>query len=283
MKKIVVFTMLFCLLFTSFSFCLNLNTTTNYLNKLQLDEWGILALCANSNNIKNKSLEKVESSIITTDYEAYIMGALSLKKDVSEYTKKIAAAQQKDGKFADYINRKGDQLINSHVWAIISLYASDHETYDKNKALAWLKKQQNKDGGFSVFCGSTFSDPDLTAMSIIAYNILGLDANSPEIKRAFTFIEKNLQQRESCETLSWYILARKKMNLSIPTSFHKKLLSYKLKDGSFKHLKESKKGNYIATWHGLLALSDYQNETSIFVKLHNESKQRHNQKLAKCS
>lgn len=278
MKKAILLVMLFCLLFTSFSFALDLNTTVNYLARQELDAWGILALYSNSSSIENQSLEEVNSSTIMTDYESYIMGAIPLGLDVSEYAVQIAAAQQENGKFADLIHTGGNYLVNSHIWGIISLYVSDHETYNKEQALAWLKSQQNKDGGFPVFSGLTVSDPDLTAMGIVAYHILGLDENSPEIQKAFAFIEESLQKQESCETLSWYILAKEKMGLSIPESFYKKLLSYQLKDGSFKHLKESKNGSYIATWHALLALSDYQNEISIFDKLHNESKQRHEQK-----
>ncbi|HHY90286.1 MAG TPA: hypothetical protein GX503_01345 [Clostridiales bacterium] len=278
MKKIVAFIMLLCLLFTNFSFALDLNATVHYLAKQELDAWGILALYSNSSNIENRSLEKINSSKITTDYESYIMGAISLGLDVSEYAAQITAAQQENGKFADLIHAEGNDLVNSHIWGIISLYVSDHETYNKELALAWLKSQQNEDGGFPVFTGLTVSDPDLTAMGIVAYHILGLDENSPEIQKAFAFIEKSLQKQESCETLSWYILAKKKLGLPVSESLYKNLLSYQLNDGSFKHLKESKNGNYIATWHALLALSDCQNEISIFDQLHNKSKQRHEQK-----
>ena len=71
MKKAILLVMLFCLLFTSFSFALDLNTTVNYLARQELDAWGILALYSNSSSIENQSLEEV--FLIMTDYESYIM------------------------------------------------------------------------------------------------------------------------------------------------------------------------------------------------------------------
>ncbi|MCT4604663.1 MAG: hypothetical protein N4A64_00955 [Marinisporobacter sp.] len=272
MRKIIALALMVFMLFTSFSFALDVNHTAKYLEKKKLDEWGILALYSYGKDVKNKPLEKVDQSIVTTDYEAYMMGAIPKGKDVSDYAQKIIKTQRKTGKFADCIDGTGQDLINAHVWGVISLYAANKENYDKEKALKWLKENQNEDGGFSVFVGAPNSDIDLTSMGLIAYSILGFNKEHEEVKKAIMFIEKNIDKKESCEGLAYYILARTKLGMEVEKKLYDRLLKYQLRDGSFKHLKRSSKGNYMASWHGLLAVKDYKDQSSIFTRLHDFSK-----------
>ncbi len=272
MKKVVSLTIVFVMLFTSLSFALDLDPTVKYLKDQNPDGWGILALYANGIDIEDEKLEDIDSSKVTTDYEAYIMGAIPLDKDLCKYAESIENAQRYNGKFADYIDGSGEDLVNAHIWGIISLYAAGEESYNKNKALEWLKENQNPDGGFPVFTGDEISDIDLTAMAIVAYDILGLETNSTEVKEALNFIEKNISRRESCEAISWYIMSRVKLGLDVDSDLYDRLQDYKLEDGGYKHLKMSSRPNYMATWHGLLAEHDYKTKTSILTKLHNQNK-----------
>ncbi|MBF8982540.1 hypothetical protein IZY60_03210 [Lutibacter sp. B2] len=278
MRKITALTIAFIMIFTSFAFAVDSNTTAKYLEKKKLDEWGILALYSSGKDVKNKILKKVDDSQVTTDYEAYLMGAVPMGKDVCDYAEKIIKSQRQNGKFADYIDGTEDELINAQIWGIISLYTANKENYDKKKALSWLKENQNEDGGFSVFTGTKYSDVDLTAMGLIAYSVLGLNQNSEEVKTSLSFIEKNIDKKESCESVAYYILAKKKLGMKIDKSLYNKLLKYQLRDGSFKHLKRGSKGNYMATWHGLLAMTDYKNECSIFTRLHDMNKAKDEKK-----
>lgn len=278
MRKITALTIAFIMIFTSFAFALDSNATAKYLEKKEVDEWGILALYSSGKDVKNKTLKRVDDSQVTTDYEAYMMGAVPMGKDVSDYAEKLIKSQRENGKFADYIDGTGEDLINAQIWGIISLYTANKENYDKKKALTWLKENQNEDGGFSVFTGMEYSDVDLTAMGLIAYSVLGLDQNSEEVKTGFTFIEKNIDKKESCESVAYYILARKKLGMDIDKSLYNKLLKYQLRDGSFKHLKRGSKGNYMATWHGLLAMTDYKNKSSVFTRLHDMNKAKDEKK-----
>ncbi len=269
MKRIISLTIAIMMIFTSFSFALDVSSTSKYLEKQKLDEWGILALYSSGKDVSKKSLSSVDSKKVITDYEKYILGSRAIGKDVSSYVQKIIKAQNSNGRFGDYIDGAGEDLLNGHIWAVISLYAANNENYNKSKALTYLKSNQNSDGGFPIFIGDNNSDLDMTAMGLVAYNILGLNSNSSEVKKGFEFIEKNMDKRESCETIAWYILARVKFGLNVNQKYIDKLSSYKLSDGSFKHLKSTSKGNYMATYHGLLAFSDYNNKTSVFTKLHN--------------
>ncbi|SHK28934.1 S-layer homology domain-containing protein [Paramaledivibacter caminithermalis] len=268
MKKGFVFVLVFIFMFSSIAFGLDINKSVEYLKKQDLDEWGILALYSFGSALKENSLAKIDSNV-NTDYQAYVIGTLALGKDVSREVEIIKESQMSSGKFADFIDGTGEDLINAHVWGIVSLYAAGEDGYEKEKALKWLKKNQNEDGGFPVFVGDSNSDLDLTAMAIVAYRALGLSKDSEEIKSAFKYIEENLDKRESCESVAWNILARVSMGLEPDKKLYDKLLGYRLENGSFKHIKAMSKGNYIATWHGLLALSDYKNKVSIFDKLHN--------------
>ncbi|WP_058485475.1 prenyltransferase/squalene oxidase repeat-containing protein [Defluviitalea phaphyphila] len=268
-KRITSLILIFSIFITNISFALTNNKdTVEVLNNYELDEWGILALYSNANNVKDKTLEKITSTI-TTDYEAYIVGALPLGIDVSKEIKKVINSQNYRGKFADNIDGTGNELINAHIWGIISLYVAGEDNYDKEKALKWLKQNQNEDGGFAVFVNSDNSDIDMTAMAIVAYKILGLDENSIEVKKALNFIENNIDKKSTCESVAWYIMAKTMLGLEVEKSLYDKLLEYKLPDGGFKHLKTLNKSNYISTWHGLIAINDYERGISIFTRLHN--------------
>lgn len=268
MKKILIVSALIICLLSQIVFGASIDTTANYLEKQSLDHWGVLALYASGKDISSKSLEKPDTEI-TTDYEAYVIGAVPLGKNVYEEVKNICALQKESGKFADYIDGTGEDFVNAHIWGIISLYMANYEEYNKSKALKWLRENQNSDGGFPVYVGYNNSDLDMTAMALVAYGILGMDSDSAEVKKAISFIENNIGRNESAESYSWYIIARIQLKLPVDKVLYENLMKYKLQDGSFKHLESLKKSNYMATWHGLLALSDYNNKTSTIDKVHN--------------
>lgn len=270
-RTLIGYTLTFVFLLTNISFALDQKASVEYLKKQELDEWGILALYSQGEDVKEESLEKIDSNI-TTDYEAYIIGALALGRDVSREIEIVKKSQIGNGKFADFIDGKGEDLINAHVWGIISLYCAGEEEFDKPKALQWLRENQNEDGGFPIYRGDANSDLDMTAMAIVAYKALGLNKDSEEVKNSLSFIEKNIKRRENCESLAWEIMSKISIGLEVDKKIYDKLLVYSLDDGSFKHIKSMSRGNYMATWHGLLAQSDYENNISIFDKLHSANK-----------
>ena len=246
----------------------------DYLKGSNANTWGVLALYANGFSLEGIDLEEVVSGT-TTDYEAYIFGAAALGKDISRCTQKLVDCQRNNGKFADSIDGSGADLINSHIWGIISLYAAGEEGYNKVNALQWLRNNQNEDGGFAVFAGDDYSDVDMTCMAVVAYSVLGLNPSSEEISSALEFIDQNVESSETCETLSWVILARVMLGLDASGELYGKLLEYRLEDGTFSHFKSSAKPNYMATWHGYLALADYSSGKSIFTRLNDLGRVKH--------
>src|SRR6056297_3572243 len=239
-------------------------TSCSPLMDYELDEWGMLALHASGKDMEGLELDSVSGSNITTDHEAYVIGALALGLDVSEELSLIAESQTESGKFADYADGTGQELINSHVWGIIALESAGHDSYEKQKAQEWLLNHQNDDGGFPVFAGMKSSDGDLTAMAIVALDLMEMVGDDAAIEKAFEFIEFNNECKETAESLSWEIIARKQTGRAIDYSLEENLEAYRLENGLYRHLKTMSSGNYMATWHGVWAEAEIENRLTVF-------------------
>jgi|GEM_PF-1443191 len=239
-------------------------TSCSPLMDYELDEWGMLALHASGKDMEGLELDSVSGSNITTDHEAYVIGALALGLDVSEELSLIAESQTESGKFADYADGTGQELINSHVWGIIALESAGHDSYEKQKAQEWLLNHQNDDGGFPVFAGMKSSDGDLTAMAVAALDLMDIEGGDAAIERAFDFIASNNSNRETAEGLSWEIIARKQTGQSIPYELGQRLKGYRLDSGKYRHLRTMSSGNYMATWHGTWAEAEIERRLSVF-------------------
>ena len=209
-------------------------------------------------------LEGVEKSEISTDHEAYIMGLLALGRDAGQESSVLAGSQMKSGKFADYIDGTGDELLNAHIWGIIALESSGNNSYDKEKAQEWLLANQNDDGGFPVYKGMKASDGDLTAMAIVALDLIDLEGAELSIEKAFEFIETNNEYRETAEGIVWEIIARKQTGRRIYQSLKDRLEAYKTEKGLYRHLKTMSSENYMASWHGIWAEAEMDKRLTVF-------------------
>jgi hypothetical protein len=252
------------------SFAGNIQSAIDYIKEQSLDEWGIIALDSSGVLVNNFSLETVEESRTLTDYEAYLVGALALKKPVGEVVKIIKNSQMENGKFSDMIDGTGEDLINSHIWGVISLYAAGVDSYNQDTAKEWLLSQQLSDGSFPIFVGDEYGSLDLTAMSLVALKCLGVDEYNLAVRNSFQYLEDNINNYESCEALSWIIISKIIYGQSGIAELEKKLMEYKKNDG-FVHLKSHSKANYMASWHGILATTDYNNGYSFVDNLRNEN------------
>ncbi|HKL11233.1 MAG TPA: S-layer homology domain-containing protein [Clostridia bacterium] len=261
-KKIGIFTLIACIMFTGAAW--GQGTGDSPLLDYDLDEWGILALHAAGEDMKGTALEIAVDSKITTDHEAYMMGLLALGENISEEAELVAGSQMESGKFGDYIDGTGEELINSQIWGIIALESAGYDSYDKQKAQKWLLNHQNDDGGFPVFAGMKSSDGDLTAMAIVALDLMEMVGDDAAIEKAFEFIEFNNECKETAESLSWEIIARKQTGRAIDYSIEENLEAYRLENGLYRHLKTMSSGNYMATWHGVWAEAEIENRLTVF-------------------
>lgn len=245
------------------------------LNKFKKNDFSIMVL--NYSNIDIKDELKKEESILNTDKQSYLMGLIALNKDkkynnqIIKLANEIKNSQMENGKFSDYTNKDGDDLLNSHIFGIISLYCANFDDYNKDKALDYLLSMQNDDGGFPIFKGDN-SNLDMSYMSIIALNLLGKDKNSPCVNKAYNYANKVKDLRPSVESISWEIISKKALGIELSDELINSLEGYKLQDNTYKHLKNLKKSNHMATWHGIFAELSIKKNYSLFYNLRDNSK-----------
>ena len=204
-----------------------------------------------------------------TDYERYVLTVKALGGDPTniggyDLIEKI------------YNNeRMTMQGTNGLIFALIALDSGNYQVpstakWNREKILANILTNQNKDGGFSLVNGDP-SDVDITAMAISS--LVNYKDIRPEVKTA---IDKavnwlsSVQQasggfiadgKENSESASQVIIALASAGIDPQgPSFTKangnvveNLLSYQSKDGGFANLK-NEKSNQIASEQALLAL-----------------------------
>jgi prenyltransferase beta subunit len=237
----------------------------------------------------NDLLRTVNISEATTDFESVLLGALAARQNPRSFGKKdlvsaIVNAQLPNGKFADSIKGYGEDLLNSHIYGIIALYAAAEPIPNQEKARAYLLSKQHADGGFN-WSTSSESDPDVTAMALIAMKALGIDPSDPSVTKALSFLKTNQKDSggfaslgtENSDTSTIVVEALLMWNLDLSTWARSNgnpvdtLLTYQNGDGSFSHVKGQSGSNMMATQNGALALSDLLAGKSVYQRLHDEN------------
>ena len=245
---------------------------------LKADKWKNKineAVAGRENEIRNEVDFDARRS---TDYQKTILALVSLDRNIRSFSGKdwlkiIQNSQQKNGKFADSVDEGGDNLMNAHVWGIISLSVAGEEIPDKQKAYDWLVRHQNSDGGFGIDVASGASDIDMTGMSLTALGMLGKNEKDKCVQKALNYL--GLEQLdnggfklwgeenpESASAVVQGLIATGQDPLSEkwnkgegknPISF---ILAFQLPDGSFKHTREGE-SDMTATSKSLMALGDF--------------------------
>ncbi|WP_366922404.1 S-layer homology domain-containing protein [Metallumcola ferriviriculae] len=223
-----------------------------------------------------------------TDYQRTLLGVLAAGGDPTDFAGhdlvgEIRSTQLKDGKFADTITQGGEYLVNAHVWGIISLLAAGEDIPDKRAALQWLKDRQHADGGFHFDSTVKQSESDMTGLSLVAMALLGEDEDSEKVKKALTYLEEEqlanggfanwgTENLESTASVVQGLMALgmdpaaprwTKADGSNPITA---IIDYQLADGSFAHIPGGRT-DMMATKQALIALSDYLNGDSVYLRL----------------
>lgn len=244
-----------------------------YIKSLQeftLDDFGVLALYMAQGDVSGSTLHKPKGAPLT-DYESYILGAIPLSHDIKPEVELVKNSQLESGKFADFADNTGEDLVNAHIWGVISLYCANEDGYDKESALDWILGNQNIDGGFPVYVDGE-SSLDITYMGIVALKMLGEDLESPYVQAAINYTRENSENYKTSESKAWEILSNDFLGIKVPLSTIKELLSYRLENGRFEHTKGGGY-TYMSTWHGILAHEDWRDTTSsVFDRLRSLSK-----------
>lgn len=213
----------------------------------------------------------------TNNYSVMVLFVLSTGGDPSNYrgqnlVEKIQKAQLASGKFADNVITGGQDLLNSHNWAILALASAGAQIPEREKARQWLIAQQHEDGSFYWYAPDKITpDVDSTGMALMALGALGERKDSPVVQRAIRYLQS--VQKENGGFESWGIENPESCSMVIqgliavgidPAGFEFRkpkgdpitaMLGFQLPDGSFEHLKDGG-ANEMATQQSLMALSD---------------------------
>jgi hypothetical protein len=282
----------------------NIEKAANSLLKLEkqkegqvLSPWSYIALAAADKSLKGTQVQRV-CELIRDDnafksgevnkYCLLVLTLLSAGLDPCDYQGEdlIAAlrqAQLPDGQFADFISGTGEDLVNAHIWSLLALTAAGEPIPNSEQALQWLVDQQHEDGSFYWYAkDKEVSDVDSTGMALQALGALGVTEENSTVKKAVRFLQSvqndqggfmswDAENSESCSTVIQGLIS---VGID-PTGpeFSKPqgnpvtaLLSFQLADGSFEHIKGNGPDE-IATYHALLALTDYARGESFCTRL----------------
>ena len=228
-----------------------------------------------------------------TDYHRTLLGVLASGENPKSFAGRnlitaIKKSQMPNGKFADTINKGGLNLVNSHVWAIISLYAAGEEVPDKDKAFKWLISHQNADGGFSIDTEVRVSDIDMTGMALAAFGSLGKSYKDKNVEKALKYLKSQqltnggfqiwgVENPESAASVVQGLIAigvdpsSKRWTQGSGMNPINFIMSFQLSDGAFKHEK-SGEADITATYKCLMAISDFKDRKTVFKKLREKRK-----------
>lgn len=266
-----------------------LEQAKSYLLKLEkergvLSPWSYIALAASGENLGGTRVWRAgellgsDEELATGEMSTYCLLVLTLLaagQDPFNFRGKdlvalIQQAQLPSGKFADNVKTGGENLVNSHIWAVLALKAAGASVPDPEGARRWLASQQHEDGSFYWDARDRkTSDVDSTGMALMALGALGETQESPVVQKAVRYLQTVQKASggfeswgaENPESCSMVILGLRAVGIDPQDPAFRKpkgdlvtaLLRFQLPDGSFEHIKGGG-ANEIATHQALLAL-----------------------------
>lgn len=234
----------------------------------------------------SKAGKKIPSNYVSGLYKTLVAnkGTFTLVTDYERTVIGLTAAHQDATKFAGYNliekiynnERMTNQGLNGPLYGLIALDSGRYTVpanavWTRDKLVAAILALQKADGGFAL--GSGASDPDITAMTLIALSPYASQADAQAaIGKAVSWLEVN--QKANGGYLSWGADASESVAQAIigltsqgidPTDARftkngvnlvQKLLSFRLANGTFSHTPGAA-SNGLATEQALQALIAY--------------------------
>lgn len=250
------------------------------------------------------------SKVKNTDFQRTIIGVCAAGKSPRNFgginlVDTVRQTMMPNGHFADSVaDRKtgkpvGEELVNAHIFGVISLHCAGEPIPNRDKCLEWLLNQQHYDGGFT-WDVKYFDDPedykliesdvDMTSGALMAMSILGLDEEDIPVKKALSFLkDRQLESggfdswgTENPESCVWVIQALTllgqdpmgekwtKSNGKNPVTA---ILQFQLKNGSFTHVFDEDEmlpvyDNGMSTEQGLYGMASAYRNKSVYDMLH---------------
>jgi len=252
-------------------------------------QWqGETALATLEQDIKIKKVSDLDT---TTSLARYIIILQAAGKDPANFAgqnlvARLEKSQLPSGKFPDSIKNGGEELVNAHIWSMIALSAADASQWNRKQAVNWLKDQQHPNGGFNFVMGDTDADVDVSSAAIIALALSGEEANSQVLTQAIDYLRHEQLpgggfaswQTENLESAAMVMQALVAAGINPDSATWSRegrklidiIMSYQLKDGSFSHIKNGK-GNLMSSEQALMALGDYIQGESVYLRMKKET------------
>jgi len=159
-------------------------------------QWMIMALAAagedphdwkkNGHSSIGYLKENADMVTSTTDYERIILALVAAGENPRDFAGRDFVRELKKNSLKE--NGQFSDFTYTTIWGILALSAAGE---DVSKSAAWLKDQQNDDGGFS-WVPSGKSDYDDTAVALEALIAAGENPDSRVIKDALEYLKTGL-------------------------------------------------------------------------------------------
>lgn len=240
----------------------------SYLQSQVLDEWSVMAL-GGANSLEGLNLDflKTDPGDKPTDLEKRILAIAAMNADprtfgVVDLIQKLV--QNFDG--TEINSTLAPNLLNDDIFGLLALTASGQHPAIRNQLAAFLKQNQNSDGGFGFTYAPAASDSNDTAMAIMALLANGENSNFPVIVKAVNYLAMTKTATgysfdavsnfgpDSAST-SWVISALTALGQEVPPSSRVYLESLQLPDGSFSW-QEGGQGSRLMTSYAVIALNN---------------------------
>lgn len=228
---------------------------------------------------------------MTSDCARSVLAILALGGDPrsiggNDLIKLISSSQLSNGKFGDSLENGGEEMVNSHVWAMIALGSAGEDPQSLNAARTWLLDQQHADGGFHHVRGEQSSDVDTTAQAVVALILAGEPATSEAMQKALDYLHREQMitggfgswQTENLESTAAVLQALVAAGLDPQAGEWSKdgrtlievIESYSVGDGSFRHTLKGR-SNQMATEQALIVLGDYLRGETVYQMMAKEN------------
>ena len=209
-----------------------------------------------------KKLEKT-NYINATDYQRVALCLSSMGKDPQKFNNTNLL---KSGIFNS--NDIKNQGVNAIAYGLLAIDCKNYKTpkeakYNLEKLIKLLLTFQNSDGGFSLNGGA--SEIDSTAFALQA--LAPYKSAQKQKEKALKYLLKMQNNKggfDSSESVSQVIIALCECRINLNKEFVKNgntlisnLMSFKNKDGGFKHILEQNKSDNLASTQALCALISY--------------------------
>lgn len=256
-------------LVTSQTGLVNASSASNqYLAAYPSNAWAVMALRAAGQQTSAASLS-VENLTTATDIERVILGVVAGYGDPYNF-KSHNLVSELDGKRNN--KQIGDlKLVNDDIFGVLAYVAAGVPTNDIRiqESKNFILKYQKPDGGFP-YATEVSSDPNITAMAMIALLRSGVSQNHESIKNALVYLASQQNQdggfglqnaASDAATTAWVISALQTAGIDPydwrkhqdPYDFLETLL---MPDGSYKWRTSDTSGQATMTAYVVIALSN---------------------------